>query len=296
MIIWAVGTWPLSVTLWGVVPNVLLVFGSLTAGVIGWLAGVLIPRGLTVTRAAIAGAEEAQAARAVAASRWAARRREIRALHDTVLSTLSILAQGGAGVDPEALREQCAQQSANLGNARTRPESASVSEPAPSGTATERTRSAGALAPDGLLDLLERWHRRGLRVEVFGESAQSALSDLEPTVATELLLVIDQCLDNVLQHSGVRVAGLTLTRSSAAVCCVVSDKGDGFDPRGVPPDRLGLRECVLGRITDLGGHARVWTRERVGTSVALEIPSGVPMREPAEYAANRTASAFGQRS
>jgi len=50
----------------------------------------------------------------------------------------------------------------------------------------------------------------------------------------------------------------------------VRDRGQGFDPAGVPADRRGVRESIIGRMERSGGTARIRSGES-GTEVELEI-------------------------
>lgn len=51
----------------------------------------------------------------------------------------------------------------------------------------------------------------------------------------------------------------------------VRDRGDGFDPDAVPPDRLGVRESIIGRMERNGGTATIRSTDgdRRGTEVRL---------------------------
>lgn len=51
----------------------------------------------------------------------------------------------------------------------------------------------------------------------------------------------------------------------------VRDRGDGFDPDAVPPDRLGVRESIVGRMERNGGTATIRSTDgdRRGTEVRL---------------------------
>jgi signal transduction histidine kinase/phage shock protein PspC (stress-responsive transcriptional regulator) len=51
----------------------------------------------------------------------------------------------------------------------------------------------------------------------------------------------------------------------------VRDRGPGFDPAAVPPDRRGVRESIVGRMERHGGHAEVHTAPGAGTEVELTI-------------------------
>ena len=51
----------------------------------------------------------------------------------------------------------------------------------------------------------------------------------------------------------------------------VRDRGDGFDPEAVPPERRGLRESIRGRMRRAGGTAVVRSDPGSGTEVELSI-------------------------
>ena len=51
----------------------------------------------------------------------------------------------------------------------------------------------------------------------------------------------------------------------------VRDRGPGFDPDAVPPDRRGVRESIVGRMERHGGRARITSRPGAGTEVELVL-------------------------
>ncbi|HXD57898.1 MAG TPA: PspC domain-containing protein [Thermoleophilaceae bacterium] len=51
----------------------------------------------------------------------------------------------------------------------------------------------------------------------------------------------------------------------------VRDRGPGFDPAAVSPDRRGVRESIIGRMERHGGHAAVRAAEGGGTEVELRL-------------------------
>jgi signal transduction histidine kinase len=55
----------------------------------------------------------------------------------------------------------------------------------------------------------------------------------------------------------------------------VRDRGKGFDPETVAPDRRGLAESVRGRITRLGGTAEIESAAGEGTEIRLFLPAAV---------------------
>jgi signal transduction histidine kinase len=57
------------------------------------------------------------------------------------------------------------------------------------------------------------------------------------------------------------------------VTVMVTDRGVGFDPAAVAPDRLGLRTSVVERMAAVGGNAQVWSAPGEGTSVIISAPT-----------------------
>ena len=60
----------------------------------------------------------------------------------------------------------------------------------------------------------------------------------------------------------------------------VSDRGDGFDPDAVDPDRLGVRESIVGRMERAGGTASLRSSSD-GTEWELRLPTRVTDDEAA---------------
>jgi signal transduction histidine kinase len=58
----------------------------------------------------------------------------------------------------------------------------------------------------------------------------------------------------------------------------VRDRGPGFDPAAVPPDRHGVRDSIVGRLERHGGSATIRTGPGSGlegTEVVLRMPEPV---------------------
>ena len=81
-----------------------------------------------------------------------------------------------------------------------------------------------------------------------------------------------EALVNAAKHSGTTAADLYTEVTAERVSVFVRDRGAGFDPAAVPPDRRGLRDSVTGRLTRLGGTAEVRTAPGEGTEVELSLP------------------------
>ncbi len=98
------------------------------------------------------------------------------------------------------------------------------------------------------------------------------LDALESTTALALSQAIEQCLVNVLRHSGVRRAELVVFTAARELTAMITDAGSGFIESAVDGDRLGLRNSVRGRITSLGGSVQLWSNPGTGTSIVLTVP------------------------
>ncbi|WP_166786561.1 sensor histidine kinase [Cryobacterium sp. TMT1-19] len=127
---------------------------------------------------------------------------------------------------------------------------------------------------------IERSRDRGLVVEVTGDRA--ALSRLSPASDRELSLAVQQCLVNVILHSGIVAAEVVIESEPSSISLMVMDAGRGFTESETGADRLGLRQAVRRRIERLGGSVSILTRPGAGTSVMLSVP--VAIEEPGGHA------------
>jgi hypothetical protein len=239
-------------------------------------------RGFRHTEAALRAAQDALRASNLAAARWRARRQENRMLHDTVLSTLTVLAHGGAGLTADSVRDLCARDLRALrdpGDDPLAPADRPPSDPAdldlprPREVQDEpRAADPPAGGADPFGGLARRWQPRGLELRVHGEADSQRLRDL-PAPATEALLAaVEACVSNIWAHADVTCADIAVSRHAGQIRCVVLDEGLGFDPGTVPGDRLGIRQSIHGRMRAVGGSATVWSAPGQGTSVLLAVP------------------------
>jgi len=138
------------------------------------------------------------------------------------------------------------------------------------GAPDEATRSDAVALTGALLDVLERLRADGLEVAVSGDLR--ALDALDSTTALALCQAIEQCLVNVLHHSGVQSAELVVFTAGSELTAMITDAGRGFVEAAVAEDRLGLRTSVRGRIASIGGTVQLWSSPGTGTSVVLTVP------------------------
>ena len=77
---------------------------------------------------------------------------------------------------------------------------------------------------------------------------------------------------NAAKWSGAPVISLFAEVEPSGVSLFVRDRGRGFDPETVAPDRRGISESIHGRMARSGGSAEVRSALGEGTEVALRIP------------------------
>lgn len=231
----------------------------------GWLSVLAIGLGVAggATRAArrIAEAGRAHQAERLASETEARQRQEARVLHDTVLATLSLLAHSGVGVNPTALRQQASDDARLLRHFRL-------------GGRMQRETHVGFTPYDetniGMTFESVRQRFAGMGLDVNWHGAGRLTLPRETLDA--LLGAVGECLENVRRHSGVNEADVTVSDDDTMVRAMVTDAGAGFDSAAVDPARLGFAESVVGRLTAVGGRARVFSSPGAGTTVMLEVP------------------------
>ena len=187
-----------------------------------------------------------------------AERQHNRDLHDTVLSTLTVVGLGAVATDSAMLRERAASDLRTL----TALASTRAREPEPS-----PEEGARVALHERLAALLDR----------AGQAPAS--STLEPAsvpvaAAEALTDSTAEALSNVSRHAPGAAVSVRLTRldAGAGVAVEIVDDGPGFDPGAVPLHRFGLRESVRGRMAAVGGLARVESAPGRGTRIRLEWP------------------------
>ena len=91
-----------------------------------------------------------------------------------------------------------------------------------------------------------------------------------------LLAAAREATVNAAKWSGAKVVSVYAEAGSDSVTVVVRDRGKGFDPAAVSPDRKGLAESIRGRMTRFGGTADVSSERGEGTKSPLTMPVSRP--------------------
>ncbi|MEE1940880.1 ATP-binding protein [Streptomyces sp. TRM 70361] len=197
-----------------------------------------------------------QAVRAEAQrARYAERIAHYRALHDTVLATLTTIAHGTVDANSPEVRRRCAREAAYLRR---------LVQHGPDDPAAPRPEVGAAL--EGAVRDAEEL---GLRVT----AQYHDLPAVPPDVATAFGDAVREALNNVLRHSGTGRAYLTAAGDDGHLLVTVVDRGAGFDPAATTGGTgLGLRSSIHARMRGTGGAAEVDSEPGEGTRVELRWP------------------------
>lgn len=83
--------------------------------------------------------------------------------------------------------------------------------------------------------------------------------------------IVQEALNNVTHHGQVDHAAVQITQANGTLQLVVRDRGVGFDPEQVSPDRFGLRG-IRERARLFGGTATIESVPAEGTTVTVKLP------------------------
>jgi signal transduction histidine kinase len=186
-------------------------------------------------------------------ARRADEREQHRQLHDTILSTLTMVAAGAFAEPSAALTGQAARDLRVLQGLADAP--AVQSEPAP------------------LTDLRPRLERTAASTDDLAVRLRLGTVTLPSPVADQLAACVGEALRNVERHAGTGQADVTVTGGAGWAVVKVTDHGRGFDPAAIPPSRRGIRESITGRMLAVGGRTAIATRPGAGTTVTVSWPA-----------------------
>ena len=203
-------------------------------------------------------------------ARRADEREQHRQLHDTVLSTLTMVAAGAFAEPSPALTAQAARDLQVLQGL------AGV----PSGPGGQGGSGSDGWGGTGGLGETTELTALGPKLEQAVANAGNLAVRLElvpvtlpSPVADQLVACVSEALRNVERHAGTGAAEVTVTGGAGWAVVEVTDSGRGFDPAATPPSRRGIRESITGRMLAAGGRAAVASRPGAGTTVTLSWPA-----------------------
>jgi signal transduction histidine kinase len=185
-------------------------------------------------------------------ARRADEREQHRQLHDTVLSTLTMVAAGAFAERTPALTAQADRDLRVLQGLEGAPV------------------TPGGQAP--LTDLSPKLERAAASTGDLAVGLKLVPVTLPSPVADQLVACVGEALRNVERHAGTGQAEVTVTGGAGWAVVKVTDRGRGFDPAATPPSRRGIRESITGRMLAAGGRAAIASRPGAGTTVTVSWP------------------------
>jgi signal transduction histidine kinase len=195
-------------------------------------------------------------------ARRADEREQHRQLHDTVLSTLTMVAAGAFAEPSPALTAQADRDLRVLQGLAGAPA-------APAASAVPA--APGGLAP--LTDLRPKLERAAVTTDDLAVRLKLVPVMLPSPVVDQLAACVGEALRNVERHAGTGQAEVTVTGGAGWAVVEITDSGRGFDTAATPPSRRGIRESITGRMLAAGGQAAIASRPGAGTTVTVSWPA-----------------------
>jgi signal transduction histidine kinase len=217
---------------------------------LGWAAALIVVSAWFARRLA------AERARAADSAGRSARLACFQALHDTVVTTLVVIARGGLDHRSLEVRQRCARDADYIRRLL-------LEDAPPADSGLDQRLSEVIAAAEGL----------GLRVHYRHDPAPAAVPALlPPAVAAALGEATREALNNVQLHAHVSVCWVTVLRAGPALTVRIVDRGRGFDPEEVRGG-FGLPVSIAARMRAAGGVGRVLSAPGEGTTVDLSWPA-----------------------
>jgi len=170
-------------------------------------------------------------------------------LHDSVLQTLALIQRQAS--DPEAVAKLARRQ-----------------EHALRAWMAGETDLSSATVTGAVRDMVaEVEDEQGIKVEL------TAIGDVKlDDRSEELVAAAREALRNAARHAPGAPVNVFLNINGHGIELFVRDGGPGFEFDAVPPERRGLRDAVIGRMSLSGGSALVESTPGEGTEIVLKLP------------------------
>ncbi len=89
---------------------------------------------------------------------------------------------------------------------------------------------------------------------------------------TAVVRAAREAMVNAARHAGVERVDVYAEVDEDQVSVFVRDRGVGFDPASIDPDRMGIRGSIVERVRRAGGRAIIRSSPGEGSEVRLELP------------------------
>jgi signal transduction histidine kinase len=100
---------------------------------------------------------------------------------------------------------------------------------------------------------------------------------LSPEVRIQVMRVIQEALNNASRHGGAQSVKVAIVQEDGSLNIIISDDGSGFNPAELQQEtgkHFGL-VFMRERMAQIGGSINIKSQPGSGTTVQLELPSGI---------------------
>ncbi|HEX2535829.1 MAG TPA: sensor histidine kinase [Chitinophagaceae bacterium] len=119
-----------------------------------------------------------------------------------------------------------------------------------------------------LREFLDKLDHKALKVHLYTEGLEERL---DSNVETVLYRVIQECVNNVIRHSGANTLDISILREAGELSATIEDNGRGFRTDASTNEGIGLRN-IRTRIEYLKGTVEIDSAPGKGTAVVLHVP------------------------
>jgi len=120
-----------------------------------------------------------------------------------------------------------------------------------------------------LQDFIDKIDKKTLDIHLYTEGLDNRLDSNTETV---LYRVIQECVNNVIKHSGATLLDISVIRDKDGVSATIEDNGTGFDSTAIEKrEGIGLKN-IRTRVEYLKGTVEFDSASGKGTAVSLHVP------------------------
>jgi two-component system, NarL family, sensor kinase len=120
-------------------------------------------------------------------------------------------------------------------------------------------------------EFIDKIESKTLKVNLYTEGLNERLDN---NIETVLYRVIQECVNNVIKHSGANQLDISLIKDNDGISATIEDNGKGFDSKAkIKNEGIGVNN-IKARVEFLKGTVDFDSAEGKGTLVAIHVPVG----------------------
>jgi signal transduction histidine kinase len=118
-------------------------------------------------------------------------------------------------------------------------------------------------------DFVDKLDKKSLEIHFYTEGLEQRL---DSNIETVFYRVIQECVNNVIKHSGATTLDISITRDSEGISATVEDNGKGFDSSDSEKfEGIGMKNIIT-RVGYLKGTVEFDSASGKGTAVIIHVP------------------------